>query len=511
MQRALQNLSVTGLPITLTEFGIQSGTGQSTNQITHADVLEDSVRMLFGTPQANGFFMWGFYQGNGYIWNQATNGAFYDAAWNLRQPGARWNALMSEWDTNVNAVVNPDGTVTFTGFFGDYAIGGQNGALTLDKGKSNYSVTLAAPPGWHFWAGAASGEWSGAGNWTNGAPGGVGHTAHFGPTPNSPAVTVSTPVTVGMINFDNANGYTVAGPGAITMSGPAGVAAINVVSGSHTIAAPVVLDGDLVVTVRPATSTLALTGSLAAAGRNITKTGAGAAHFENVRAHALEIADGTVRISPKPTAGDPSGTSVVSNLTVSPNARLDLTNNAFVVDHGPADDEPLDTIRAQIISARNGGAWDGNGITSSLADASRLAVGYGEAGAIFATFPATFAGQVIDDSSVLLRLTRYGDANLDGAVNLQDFNRLAAHFGASDGLWTDGDFSYDGAVNLVDFNLLAANFGLAASGPAVTPADWAALASAVPEPAVLSLAPLAPLAAGMCRRRARRAPRALRP
>jgi GH35 family endo-1,4-beta-xylanase len=494
MQRALQNLSVTGLPITLTEFGVKSGgtggSAQSTNQTVHADVLEDTVRMLFGTPQANGFFMWGFYQGNGYIWSEATNGAFYDAAWNLRQTGARWNALMGEWDTNVDAVVNPDGTVTFSGFFGDYSVGGEVGALTLNKGQRDYTVTLAAPPDWQFWAGAVSGEWNAAGNWTNGAPGGVGDTAHFGATANSPVVTVGAPVTVGMINFDNANGYTIVGPGAITMSGPLGLAAMNVVGGSHTITTPVVLDSDLVVTVRPPTSTLTLSGNLVASGRNITKAGAGAVQLENLRAAALDVTGGTVRISPKLVSADPSGTSVLESLTLSPNARLDLTNNALVVDHAPGA-SPLTTIRTHLISARNGGAWDGAGITSALADASRFAVGYGESGAVFTSFPAAFAGQLVDDSSVLVRFTRYGDANLDGAVNLQDFNKLAANFGAAAArLWTDGDFSYDGTVSLQDFNLLAGNFGLSATGPDVTPENWAALASAVPEPAALPLGSL---------------------
>jgi hypothetical protein len=37
-------------------------------------------------------------------------------------------------------------------------------------------------------------------------------------------------------------------------------------------------------------------------------------------------------------------------------------------------------------------------------------------------------------------------------------------------------------VNLNDFNALAANFGVQASGPTVTPGDWQALGSAVPEP-----------------------------
>jgi len=37
--------------------------------------------------------------------------------------------------------------------------------------------------------------------------------------------------------------------------------------------------------------------------------------------------------------------------------------------------------------------------------------------------------------------TRVGDANLDGTVNLQDFNRVASNFGSSSGLWSCGDFN----------------------------------------------------------------------
>ena len=34
----------------------------------------------------------------------------------------------------------------------------------------------------------------------------------------------------------------------------------------------------------------------------------------------------------------------------------------------------------------------------------------------------------VDAQAVLVRLTRYGDADLNGVVNLLDFNRLAANF-----------------------------------------------------------------------------------
>jgi hypothetical protein len=71
------------------------------------------------------------------------------------------------------------------------------------------------------------------------------------------------------------------------------------------------------------------------------------------------------------------------------------------------------------------------------------------------------------DVDVLVRTifrTEYGDANLDGVINLNDFNALASHFGGS-GIWSSGDFTGDGVVNLSDFNLLASHFGFMSGDP----------------------------------------------
>ena len=85
-------------------------------------------------------------------------------------------------------------------------------------------------------------------------------------------------------------------------------------------------------------------------------------------------------------------------------------------------------------------------------------------------------GQQVDATAVLVRYTRYGDADLSGTVGLDDFNRLASNFNTTGQVWTGGDFNYDGNVNLDDFNLLAGNFNLSA-GPdgVVDPEDWSAL------------------------------------
>jgi hypothetical protein len=171
-------------------------------------------------------------------------------------------------------------------------------------------------------------------------------------------------------------------------------------------------------------------------------------------------------------------------LSVAAGGALDFASGNIVNDYVAA--SPIADLRVLLREGYNGGAWNGNGIRSSTAAANpRTAVGYSEASELFTTFPATFAGESIDDTTVVMRLTRWGDADLSGRVDLADFNRLVAHFN-EDGFWSDGDFNYDGFVNLPDFNLLAANFNLSA-GPdgTVDPEDWAALASAVPEPGAI--------------------------
>lgn len=166
-------------------------------------------------------------------------------------------------------------------------------------------------------------------------------------------------------------------------------------------------------------------------------------------------------------------------------SRIELANNAMVVDYTGA--SPLATLAGYITTAYAGSTWSGNGITSANANANNFAVGYSEASAL-TTVPAIFGA--VDATSVLIRLTRYGDADLSGVVNSDDFNRLASNFGTSGKVWSQGNFNYDplGTVNSDDFNLLAGNFGLSAGADGVVdPADWAALAAAVPEPGTLLL------------------------
>ena len=140
-----------------------------------------------------------------------------------------------------------------------------------------------------------------------------------------------------------------------------------------------------------------------------------------------------------------------------PDGILDLNDNAMVVDHDGT--SPVSDIQAMITAAYDTGVgsghWGESGITSSLADDSTYAVGYADRSELSST-PAVFS--TADMTSVLVRFTLYGDADLDGTVNLLDFNRLSANFNGTNKVWSQGDFNYDTQVNLLDFNKLAANF-----------------------------------------------------
>ncbi len=224
------------------------------------------------------------------------------------------------------------------------------------------------------------------------------------------------------------------------------------------------------------------------------KDGPGALSAERYRLRSVEVVAGTAAVTP---GRSTDKTSVMESLLVL-TGQFDLGNNDLVLDYDVSN--PFMLIRSQIQSAYNNGAWNGPGLTSTQADASNFALGFVESGSIFSSFPATFSGVQVDSSAVLVRWTRYGDADLSGTVNLDDFNRLAANFGQSNRFWHDGDFTYNGIVNLEDFNLLAGNFGMSASANGPTPQDWAALASAVPEPGFLALLGV-PTSLGMLRRR----------
>ena len=155
--------------------------------------------------------------------------------------------------------------------------------------------------------------------------------------------------------------------------------------------------------------------------------------------------------------------------------RLDLNDGDLLYDYTGTTPQQT-TVRGLIATGRAGGAWTGFGLTSTAAKndaATATTLGYLEASDYLAAngANATFDGETLDNTAVLVRYTLYGDADLNRAVTVADFNRLAAAFNAAGTVWGSGDFNDDGSTTIADFNALAAHFNasLSAAG-AVTAA-----------------------------------------
>jgi hypothetical protein len=144
MEQVLQNLSIEGLPLTLTEFSVQPSPGGTvTTEAQSAQLYSEALRMMYGTPDATSFLIWE-------PWPTPTvntnNTTIVDNNWNLRQSGQTLVYLLNNWTTPTqNLTVGADGTVNFSGYYGDYVvtIGNKSFPLSLVKGTPTYSLEVA--------------------------------------------------------------------------------------------------------------------------------------------------------------------------------------------------------------------------------------------------------------------------------------------------------------------------------------------------------------------------------
>jgi hypothetical protein len=405
-----------------------------------------------------------------------------------------------------------DVTGALSGSFGNVQLRNLAPGFQFDLSSGGGGMTMVALNDGAFmlpessaWDVDASGNWSSVANWSDGDLSHAGATAVLGNKITAPrTITADAPVTVGRIDFDNANTYTVAGDGTLTLDATSGEAQINVTSGSHSIAAPVSLADNTVITVAPLTGSLGITGQLSADGVNLTKAGAGTLTVANVRAAGLSISGGTVAVASN---GTDTGVSLVTTLAIArdatPTATLDLADNAAIVDYTGT--SPATLIRQQILAGRGGSGlgktWNGQGITSSTAataEPESRSIGYAENSALPLGVFTTFGGQMVDDTSVLIAFTRTGDANLDGVVNDDDVTIVGATYapGVPNPHWALGDFDYNGFVDDDDVTLLGVFYDPSAA-PLAAPFDSPAQladngvansdVAAVPEPNSVAL------------------------
>src|SRR5262249_23044153 len=67
---------------------------------------------------------------------------------------------------------------------------------------------------------------------------------------------------------------------------------------------------------------------------------------------------------------------------------------------------------------------------------------------------ATFAGQTIDTTALLIKFTYYGDTDFNGKVNFDDYVRTDSGFNNHKSGWLNGDFDFGDTVNFDDYVLI---------------------------------------------------------
>src|SRR6185436_19470000 len=190
-----------------------------------------------------------------------------------------------------------------------------------------------------------------------------------------------------------------------------------------------------------------------------------------------------------------------SGLSIAAGGALNLTDNALLYDY--ADVSPI-------------GEWEGSSYTggtglvasdavfSSLAGpAGYTTIAIAEASQVLdisGLQTGLFAGQPVDATTVLVKYTHGGDANLDGKINVDDYGKIDTSIPLGLTGWFNGDFNYDGKINVDDYGIIDFNVGI--QGP---PFFAAGLPETLVNPAVQSVpepvglvATLAGLAAPGC-------------
>jgi hypothetical protein len=166
-----------------------------------------------------------------------------------------------------------------------------------------------------------------------------------------------------------------------------------------------------------------------------------------------------------------SNTLVLSVLGISGSAQLDINDNAVIVNY--ADASALTDIHNYLATGRGTGpgspaTWLGpGGIISSVAhtigNGFNVAVGYADNASLGSLSAAgsytAFAGQTVGSQSILIKMTRGADANLDGIVDGIDVSIIGTKFGKPDsGAWYLGDFDYSGSSDGNDVSVLGTTF-----------------------------------------------------
>jgi hypothetical protein len=158
-----------------------------------------------------------------------------------------------------------------------------------------------------------------------------------------------------------------------------------------------------------------------------------------------------------------------TNLAIGPNAVLDLTDNDMILQSDATNKASvLAAVTGLIKTARNGGAWNGLGLTSSFAASQAnhitgLVAIVNDKGDGTTIHP-TFDGEIVDANAVLIKYTYNGDINVDGLIDADDYFAIDLGFAKSLSGYANGDLDYNGVIDADDYFLIDRAF-TTQSGP----------------------------------------------
>jgi hypothetical protein len=127
--------------------------------------------------------------------------------------------------------------------------------------------------------------------------------------------------------------------------------------------------------------------------------------------------------------------------TGTPGGVVDLNDNKMIATFGT----PGENVRNLIRQGYNGGAWNGPRLTSSAAadnPGHTTALGYG----------------LTPQGELIVKYTYYGDADLNGVVDFDDYSHTDNGFITHGSDWLHGDFDYNGQVDFDDYSRIDLSF-----------------------------------------------------
>ncbi|MEO6436527.1 MAG: PQQ-dependent sugar dehydrogenase [Tepidisphaeraceae bacterium] len=480
-------------------------------EYTHSDgvaVIGGTVYRGSNIPELTGKYVFGELDGPG-----ATLGRLLsmDAA----------GGTITEFTYAINAthaIAGPPSTLHSFGV-------GSDGELYATFANGNIARILGRQ-----WMAPTGGSWNTTSNWLlanlEAVPNATGATANFLGrlinTGSAPAtVNLDGNKTVGFLRFNNVvtngvdpNSWIIASGsgGTLTINNGASSALVQVIRGTHTIAAPLTFASHTDLDVA-AGAKLNLTGAVTVNGGplTVTKKGGGTVVVSGALTFLSGIAANGITITDGEFAFAPGGTARRMGALAITGGRLNLFDNRMIGGGlaGTWNGSAYTGVSGLVDSGRGNNSnahWDGSGIVTTDARAVNnndlTSIGAIDASDKFPggeSATSLFAGQTVTGADTLVMFTWGGDANLDGKINIDDYGQIDFNVGSSGSVfgWYNGDFNYDGKINIDDYGIIdfnvTAQTGTFSTAIAATPRVAGGLEgiAAVPEPASIALMSIA--------------------